>query len=445
MAPLRRSISKRKQSTATVVTPPLTEPQPADWWHHFSQRFNEELKDSTDSQTFESMFKMSMKTFCYITSAVQEQMVANDTQFLDLNGNQLNLYDMVAIALWLLSSGESFSTVGTSLNLNQATVAELTKRFVEALLLKTDSYIYWPSTKSEMRDIISKFEKIGGLPNCCGVIDSTHILMTLPVVDRSANVWCDRQGNHSMTLQAIVDPYLRFRDINAGHPGSLTDEFIYNNSLVFKRCEDGVWLNGKQRPLSDGGCYINEYIVGDSSLPLQKWMLTPYRGDDLSDFEVIFNDSLFDTQMVAKNAFVKLKENWKILKVVWWRPDKRSLTKVINACCILHNILIDMEDEVQEKLVFDDCNDLDYCPVFSNADQDLDGSVLREKFECRNFDVKKLLNDKKFWFASFLIAWAAALQGHMMWLQRQDSFKQKFGTLEEDQNTDNQHDSTHDL
>ncbi|KAI3793367.1 hypothetical protein L1987_35985 [Smallanthus sonchifolius] len=62
----------------------------------------------------------------------------------------------------------------------------------------------------------------------------------------------------------------------------------------------------------------------------------------------------------------------------------------------------------------------------------------------RDFDVKKLLNDRKFWFASFLIAWAAALQGHMMWLQRQDSFKHKFGTLY-DQNTDDQQNSTEDL
>ncbi|XP_022962147.1 uncharacterized protein LOC111796233 [Cucurbita pepo subsp. pepo] len=47
-------------------------------------------------------------------------------------------------------------------------------------------------------------------------------------------------------------------------------------------------------------------------------------------------------------------------------------------------------------------------------------------------EVKNLLKDKKFWFASFLIAWAAALQGHMMWLQRQDSFKQKFGTSDQE-------------
>ncbi|XP_039172662.1 uncharacterized protein LOC104454273, partial [Eucalyptus grandis] len=45
----------------------------------------------------------------------------------------------------------------------------------------------------------------------------------------------------------------------------------------------------------------------------------------------------------------------------------------------------------------------------------------------KKMEVKQLLKDKKFWFASCLIAWAAALQGHMMWMQKQDSFKQKFG------------------
>ncbi|CAO2826155.1 unnamed protein product [Amaranthus hypochondriacus] len=46
-------------------------------------------------------------------------------------------------------------------------------------------------------------------------------------------------------------------------------------------------------------------------------------------------------------------------------------------------------------------------------------------------ELKNLLKDKKVWFASFLITWAAALQGHMMWLQKQDSFKQKFGNLDD--------------
>ncbi|OEL36849.1 hypothetical protein BAE44_0002133 [Dichanthelium oligosanthes] len=75
-------------------------------------------------------------------------------------------------------------------------------------------------------------------------------------------------------------------------------------------------------------------------------------------------------------------------------------------------------------------------------------------------DLSKLVKEKRFWVASFLVAWAAALQvaslasdrfascfrsfnppppglrisflsfflsqGHMMWMQRQDTFKHKF-------------------
>ncbi|XP_059308843.1 uncharacterized protein LOC132060013 [Lycium ferocissimum] len=52
--------------------------------------------------------------------------------------------------------------------------------------------------------------------------------------------------------------------------------------------------------------------------------------------------------------------------------------------------------------------------------------------ENRKFIVNQLLKDKKLWFASFLVIWAAGLQGHMMWLQRQDSFKKKFGELNDE-------------
>ena len=57
-------------------------------------------------------------------------------------------------------------------------------------------------------------------------------------------------------------------------------------------------------------------------------------------------------------------------------------------------------------------------------------------WEIRKMELRNVVKDKKFWFASFLVAWAAALQGHMMWLQRQDSFKHKFGTLHNDHNQD---------
>lgn len=58
----------------------------------------------------------------------------------------------------------------------------------------------------------------------------------------------------------------------------------------------------------------------------------------------------------------------------------------------------------------------------------ISGSVHRRLRE-RRMEAAKLLKDKKFWFASFLVVWAAALQGHMMWMRNQDAFKEKFRDL----------------
>ncbi|CAL0300465.1 unnamed protein product [Lupinus luteus] len=55
--------------------------------------------------------------------------------------------------------------------------------------------------------------------------------------------------------------------------------------------------------------------------------------------------------------------------------------------------------------------------------------------------LKRVVEDKKLWAASLLIAWAASLESHMMWLQRQDSFKHKFGDPNQTDNNDSQPDS----
>ncbi|KAL6504956.1 hypothetical protein OROHE_023338 [Orobanche hederae] len=39
-----------------------------------------------------------------------------------------------------------------------------------------------------------------------------------------------------------------------------------------------------------------------------------------------------------------------MIEGVMWRPDKHKLPRFILVCCILHNIVIDMEDEVLDDL-----------------------------------------------------------------------------------------------
>lgn len=307
------------------------------------------LARSKDVEKFESVFKMSRKTFNYICSLVKKDMLARSSNYVDLRGKRLSLNDQVAIALRRLSSGESLSTIGDSFRMNQSTVSQITWRFVEAMEERGLCHLSWPSSEMAMEEIKSKFKNIRGLPNCCGAVDSTHIMMTLPSVESLSNVWLDREKNCSMVLQAIVDPDLRFRDIVTGWPGSLSDDHVLRSSAFFKLVEEGKRLNGGKKVLPEGTA-LREYIVGDTGFPLLPWLLTPYEGEGLSNVQVEYNKRVAATQMVAKRALARLKGMWKIIQGVMWKPDKHRLPRIILVCCILHNIVIDLEDEVQDHM-----------------------------------------------------------------------------------------------
>lgn len=333
--------------------------RPLDWWDDdFSKRITGPSSESNNSKKFESFFKISRKTFNYICSLVKEDLRARQSNFTGSNGKPLSVTDQVAVALRRLSSGESLSNIGDLLGINQSTVSQITWRFVEAMEERGLHHLCWPSTEAEMEEIKSNFEKICGLPNCCGSIDTTHIVMTLPTVDRSNDVWIDREKNHSMLLQAIVDPDMRFRDVIVGYPGSLSDALVLQNSSFYKLCEEEKRLNGKKIELQEG-MELGEYIIGDSGFPLLSWLLTPYQ-NALSDHQAEFNKRHSETQVVAQIALARLKEMWRIIHGVMWLPDKNRLPRIIFVCCLLHNIVIDMEDKGVEELPSSHRHDTDY-------------------------------------------------------------------------------------
>ncbi|KAF7120780.1 hypothetical protein RHSIM_Rhsim13G0086800 [Rhododendron simsii] len=358
MGPVK-GYKKRRKVEPNVSASGSSEEGSLDWWDALSKRIAGISSPSKGLEKFESMFKISRKTFNYICSLVKDSMMAKTSNFTFSNGKPMCLNDQVAIALRRLSSGESLIAVADSFGTNHSTVSQLTWRFVEAMEERGIQHLQWPSTEQEMTKIKSKFEKIRGLPNCCGAIDTTHITMLLSSTEMDSNVWLDREKNHSMILQAIVDPDMRFRDIVTGWPGKMDDFDVLQRSTFFKLCEKGERLNGKKMKLSEG-TELREYIVGDSGFPILPWLITPFKGKENSESKVEFNKRHFATRVVAHRALTRLKEMWRIIQGVMWRPDKNRLPRIILVCCILHNIVIDMEDDVYDELVLPHHHDASY-------------------------------------------------------------------------------------
>ncbi|XP_010512737.1 PREDICTED: putative nuclease HARBI1 [Camelina sativa] len=367
---------KNKKMKAVPVDPEAID---CDWWDTFWHRNSSLSVPLDEDDAFKHFFRASKTTFSYICSLVREDLISRPPSgLINIEGRLLSVEKQVAIALRRLASGDSQVSVGASFGVGQSTVSQVTWRFIESLEERAKHHLRWPDS-DRIEEIKSKFEDMYGLPNCCGAIDTTHIIMTLPAVQASDD-WCDLEKNYSMFLQGVFDHEMRFLNMVTGWPGGMTVSKLLKFSGFFKLCESGQILDGNAKTLCEGGSQVREYVVGGISYPLLPWLITPHDDSDhpSSDPMMAFNDRHEKVRSVAATAFAHLKGSWRILSKVMWRPDRRKLPSIILVCCLLHNIIIDCGDYLQEDIPLSGHHDAGYADRLCKCKQtDPLGSELR--------------------------------------------------------------------
>lgn len=383
MAPLKKKskkfkkdLKKLKKSKSVNLVPIEPRPIESDWWDSFRHKSSSTpglAVPSDEEEGFKYFFRVSKKTFEYICSLVREDLISRPPSgLINIEGRLLSVEKQVAIAMRRLASGDSQVSVGASFGVGQSTVSQVTWRFIESLEDRARHHIKWPD-QDRLEEIKLKFRELYGLPNCCGAIDSTHVVMTLPAVQNSDD-WCDESNNCSMLLQGIVDHEMRFLDVVTGWPGAMTVSRLLKCSGFYKLCESGERLN---QHLKVDEVEIREYIVGGSQYPLLPWLITPYESQDFSETLSKFMAAHEAVKLLAVQAFSHLKGSWRILSKVMWRPDKRKLPSIILACCLLHNIMIDRGDKLHSDIVWPGHHDLGYEEQYCGHVSAL-GSTMRE-------------------------------------------------------------------
>ncbi|KAL2935824.1 Protein ANTAGONIST OF LIKE HETEROCHROMATIN PROTEIN 1 [Bienertia sinuspersici] len=389
MAPLKKKskkskkkdLKKLKNKTKTVNIVPI-EPKPieTDWWDSFCHKSSSSpglTIPSDEEEAFKYFFRVSKKTFEYICSLVREDLISRPPSgLINIEGRLLSVEKQVAIAMRRLASGDSQVSVGASFGVGQSTVSQVTWRFIESLEIRAKHHIKWPN-QDRLEEIKFKFQNLFGLPNCCGSVDTTHILMTLPAVQTSDD-WCDEASNYSMLLQGVIDDEMRFLDVVTGWPGAMSVSKFLKCSGLYKLCESGERLSKKSR-LDE--VEIREYIVGGDRYPLLPWLITPYVNEDSLTFNSKFRTSHEAARLLAVRALSVLKGSWRILSKVMWRPDKSKLPSIILACCLLHNIMIDCGDKLLSDIAVPDHHDSGYveqsCRFVDNSGSTMRNSIAK--------------------------------------------------------------------
>lgn len=181
-----------------------------------------------------------------------------------------------------------------------------------------------------------------------GSVDGSHIPIRTPFGEDVGPYIC-RKGFPSIILQGLVDSDLRFLNTNIGWPGSVHDARVLRNSPVFPLCNH------------DHGALGDYIILADSAYPNLPHLIPPFRDSaDITPEKLRFNKLHNACRSTVERAFGRFQA----LKYgIMASPDFAPV--LIQACCILHNLLEcddtfefesatepsdDLEDEYPEEM-----------------------------------------------------------------------------------------------
>ena len=201
--------------------------------------FDSTLNVQNFEQHWRSDFRMSQDTLRDIVRVVQPALKRRDTQF----RRAIPIEKRVAIALWRLSTGNSFRTVAKTFAVGKSTAVQITREFCSEMLRLAPRYIHFPRSRKETAEAIKQFKVFCQcrIPQVLGALDGTHIPIVAPNVDGKVDYF-SRKQRYTISTQGLVGANLVFLDVATGFPGSCHDARNLRNTSLHSQAENGEIL-----------------------------------------------------------------------------------------------------------------------------------------------------------------------------------------------------------
>lgn len=135
---------------------------------------------------------------------------------------------------------------------------------------------------------------------------------------------------------------MKFLDSVARYPGSTHDSFIFSNSILKTKLENGDFGEG--------------ILLGDSGYPLKPYLMTPLRNPQIHA-EKKYNESHILTRNTVERKYGVWKRRFPCLSM-GLRLKSSTQLAVIVACAVLHNFCIDQKEKMPPEIVSVDTSDV---------------------------------------------------------------------------------------
>lgn len=282
-------------------------------------------------------FRKQCRMDCALFQRLVDQLSTNPIFYNNSYAPQAPVAFQLACALECLGkngTGASGASMKRAYGFGYGTVRSYAKRVIEALNDLAPEVITWPTTSAKAA--IKEAFGAEGFPGCIGLIDGTGF----PLSQRPAlcgEMYYDRKKRYSISAQVICDHQRRITNMHIGYPGSCADVTVYKEMDVCKRA--ALYFNQEEYLLADSA-----YPITTSTVPLYKRIHTndpENRQFNLCGAHVrVANEHCIG---MLKNRFSSLKE-LRIILGANLTSDVKRIVSWVNACAVLHNLLINWRD-----------------------------------------------------------------------------------------------------
>lgn len=212
----------------------------------------------------------------------------------------------------MLSTGDSFQTVGFSFRVGFKTVGNIVREVCDAIWEElSPKYLKVPD-KTEWEKIRTDFWKVWNVPNCIGSIDGKHCTIQAP--SNSGTDYFNYKKFFSIILLAVVDANYCFTVIDVGATGRQSDGGVLGNTCFFKKLEANELHLPDSKSLPNTSISLPNYFLGDEAFPLKTFLMRPYGGKLLSEPKKVYNYRHSRGRRVVENAFGILSSKWRIFR-----------------------------------------------------------------------------------------------------------------------------------
>lgn len=250
---------------------------------------------------------------------------------------------------------------GDFVGVSKASASRIVKRVCEAIASLNRRYIKMYETRDEMREAALAFYQIARFPQTIGAIDCTLVEIQSPGGD-DAEIFRSRKGFFALNVQTVSDTRLKIRNIVVRWPGSVHDQTIFNNSNLKRQFQNGQ--------------YGNYILVGDSGYRIEKYLMIKLENTN-TPAENLYNESIIRTRNVVERQYGVWKRRFPILSEGIRLGVETAMT-VIVATAVLHNIAIDMNEDIPQHWNIYDNVDENVIANIPNVDENNSGRQFRQ-------------------------------------------------------------------